>query len=168
MSEIKSVSLHNITNEMLSILQEIESQDEVKEDQMALITNLNLSFDEKVRNVAWYIKHLENDSDYCHDEEVRLANIRRAKENRIKQLKDYAKFEMERLGFDKIQSPDLTITLQNNPMSCEIINEKLVPEQYKTKIETVKINKDDIIKDHKAGLDISGVEFRKGKHIRFK
>ncbi len=48
---------------------------------------------------------------------------------------------MEQNGFKKIQTTLGTLSIAKNPISVEIYDEKQIPDEYKTKVVTVKVDK---------------------------
>lgn len=129
-------------------LQEIEAQIEVKAENSAII-----------------LKGLEGDIDMFKAEEKRLAERRKALENKRDWLKGYLKDEMEKIGMDKVKAGVFTVALQNNPPSVDITGE--VPAQFVTIIpEQHQPDKKRIADFLKAGNNVEWAQLKQGKSLR--
>ena len=82
-------SLYQISNELLSIFNEIESNDgEVNEEQLQALEIAQENLQEKLSSYKKAIRCREADIDACKQEEKRIKAARQVKENRIDKLKD--------------------------------------------------------------------------------
>jgi hypothetical protein len=70
------------------------------------------------------------------------------------------------MEIDKIKTPLFTVSLQKNPPSVEIVNEDLIPEQFKKVTYTVA--KKDILEALKNGQVIEGAEIKQTKSLRIR
>ncbi len=127
------------------------------------------AIEEKATNIVKFIRSMEFDVDAIKTEEKRLADRRRAVENRIQGIKDYIKAQMEKAGLDKIKTPILTIALQNNPPAVNIIEQDKIPASYITIVPEQYIpNKKAICDALKAGQSVPGCELTQGKSLRIR
>lgn len=82
-------SLYQISDELLSIFNEIESNDgEVSEEQLQALEIAQENLQEKLSSYKKAIRCWEADIDACKQEEKRIKAARQVKENRIDKLKD--------------------------------------------------------------------------------
>ena len=82
-------SLYQISDELLSIFNEIESNDgEVNEEQLQALEIVQENLQEKLSSYKKAIRCWEADIDACKQEEKRIKAARQVKENRIDKLKD--------------------------------------------------------------------------------
>ena len=82
-------SLYQISDELLSIFNEIESNDgEVNEEQLQALEIAQENLQEKLSSYKKAIRCWEADIDACKQEEKRIKAARQVKENRIDKLKD--------------------------------------------------------------------------------
>lgn len=82
-------SLYQISDELLSIFNEIESNDgEVNEEQLQALEIAQENLQEKLSSYKKAIRCWEADIDACKQEEKRIKAARQVKENRITNLKD--------------------------------------------------------------------------------
>ena len=82
-------SLYEISDELLSIFNEIENNDgEVNEEQLQALEIAQENLQEKLSSYKKAIRCWESDIDACKQEEKRIKAARQVKENRIDRLKD--------------------------------------------------------------------------------
>lgn len=123
----------------------------------------------KAGNIAVIIRSMDADCDIIKAEEKRLAERRRAIENRRDWLKGYVREQMERIGLTKIKTPTFTISLQNNPPALQITDEASIPASYLTIIpEHTELNKEAIKAALKAGEEVPGATLAQGKSLRIR
>ena len=92
-------SLYEISNELLSIFNEIENNDgEVNEEQLAALEITQEQLNEKLTSYKKAIRVWEADINACKEEEKRIKNARSVKENRINKLKDRMLFAVQQFG----------------------------------------------------------------------
>jgi len=83
-------------------------------------------------------------------------------------MKDYLKGSMEHTGITKIECPYFKLSIQKNPVSVIITNEKLIPEQFKEQVISWKIDKTAIKNCLKAGEAITGAKLINGTRLAIK
>ena len=88
------------------------------------------------------------------EEEKRIADNRKALENKMAKFKEYVKECMENNGFSKIETELGTLSIAKSPASIEIINEDEVPSEFKQEVVTVKIDKTKIKNNFKETGEI--------------
>ena len=123
----------------------------------------------KGQNIAVIIQSMDGDILAIDNEIKRLTDRCHIIKNRRDWLKGYIKDNMERINLTKIKTSTFTISLQNNPPSVAITDEKAIPAKYLTVIpQTTVPNKKDIAAAIKAGESVPGAELRQGKSIRIR
>lgn len=133
------------------------------------LATINGSIAEKCASISGLIKDFDADAAAIRAEEKRLADRRRAIENRRDWLKGYIQENMERMELDKIKTPLFTFTLAKNPPALIIINRELIPAKYLTIIpEHTEPNKEAIKMALKDGQDIPGTMLTIGKSLRIR
>lgn len=75
---------------------------------------------------------------------------------------------MERCGFTEIKSPYFVIKLRKNPVSTDIIDESVIPDEYKKTREVVSIDRARIRDELRAGVIVPGAELRQNNRIEIK
>lgn len=102
------------------------------------------------------------------DEEIkRLTAKKKTAENAVARMKDALKNSMNVLKLDKINAGTFTISTRKS-QSLEVLDEALVPEIYKETVTTIKVDKNAIKADLKAGVEVEGVVLNENKSIQIK
>jgi superfamily II RNA helicase len=123
--------------------------------------------EEKAENMAKMIKSLEADEKAIKEEEDRLKARRKAFENRREGMKNWLEANLIQMGIDKVKCSTFTVSIQNNPQSVNVIDQKLIPKKYFTTPEP-ELRKKDILEDLKAGVVVPGAEIQQTKGIRIR
>lgn len=125
------------------------------------------SIQEKVQNVVVFVKSLDADAEVIRAEEKRLAERRRALENKRDGIKQYLQMQMEAAGLDKLKLATHTVSIQNNPPSVKIITPEAIPTLYLVPQEPV-VDKKSILAALKAGDEVIGCELQQGRSLRIR
>lgn len=112
----------------------------------------------KATNTGLFIRNLEVTSEAIAAEEKRLSERRKAIDNRVNNIKRYLFENMQRTGITKIESPSLTLSLQNNPASVSVENVSDIPAEYMRQKEAPppEPDKNAIKEALKNGIDVPG------------
>lgn len=123
--------------------------------------------EDKVENTAKVIKSLESDVTAIKEEEKRLKERRRVLETKIDSIKNYLKEQLELAGIDKVKRPLITVSIQNNPPSVKVTDEKLIPSSFMI-AKAPELDKKAVLKKLKDGEEVPGVELFQGRSLRIK
>lgn len=118
--------------------------------------------------MAVLVKSIDSDVTALKDEESRLAKRRKALENKQTNIKLYLENQLKFMGIDKVKTPLFTVALQKNPPSVNILDDDLIPDEYKKTVTTITTSKKEILEDLKLGLIIPGAEIKQGKSLRIR
>ena len=155
--DVKTVTLYEMTSDLVELM-EVEIDEEVKNE---IIENIKLQMETKAENIIAVIRNYETRIEGIKAEEKRLMEYRKSEEKKLERLKEYTTYCMELLGNKKLDTTLGRISLRKKPETLNIIDESLIPSQYKEIIQTVKVDKAQIKKDLKEG-NIEGVELVEG------
>lgn len=139
----------------------------IKEELEKSIDSIQEEFDLKAENIAKFIKSLEIDSKGLKEESQRLQSRKKTIDNRISSLKEYLFEHMQALKKNKIKGKVFTLSIQNNPVSVEITDDKAIPKKYIMPQE-VKFDKKAILKDLKNDIVIDGVDVKQTQGLRIR
>ncbi|HGY0990848.1 TPA: siphovirus Gp157 family protein, partial [Enterococcus faecalis] len=118
-------TLYELSNDYLKVLSLAEELDDgTLKDTLDSISD---SIDLKVENTAKVVKELESNISIVEKEIKRLQSRKTTLSNNVKYLKGYLQDEMEKVGKTKIKGELFNVGIQNNPVSVNIIDEKLIP-----------------------------------------
>lgn len=156
---MSDLTLYNITNKFVDLMDKAEEGELTEEEYNELGNELTLELQNKSANIIGYIKNSESLLEAIKSEEKRLSDMRKAGENKLDKFMQYVKENMEKLDLLEIPTELGSLKINKNPMSVEIENEEEVPEEFKTIVQTTKINKT-AIKNHfkETGEIIAGVK----------
>ena len=159
------MNLYELTDSYLKVLELIENGEEGLED---TLESINDTIELKADGYARIIRNLEANAVALKVEIDRLTNRRRSIENSIDRLKENLKNAMIATGKEKIKTDLFNVTVANNPVAVNVIDEKLIPEEY-FKVEIIrKLDKLSLRDAIKSGEEIQGAELMQGKGLRIK
>ena len=134
---MENLSLYQITSSFPKLIEEEMSEEDKKEVKKELTELLQ----QKSQNLIGYIRNIELTIEAMKNEEKRISEQRKILESRLTKFKEYVKECMEQNGFTKIETQLGALSIAKNPISVEIYDEKQIPDEYKTKVVTVKVDK---------------------------
>jgi len=102
------------------------NQDEIKET----LASIKDEIEEKVSSIGKLVLELKSDAQAVKAEEDRLAKRRSGFTSKMEWLKNYLLVEMQTANVLKVKRDVISVSVQNNPPSAELIDLELVPEQY--------------------------------------
>ena len=102
------------------------SQDEIKET----LANIKDDIEDKVSSIGKLVLELKSDIESVKAEEDRLARRRSGFTGKMEWLKNYLLTEMQTANVLKVKKDVISVSVQNNPPSAELVDLELVPEQY--------------------------------------
>jgi len=158
---MNNVSLYNLTEAMLAIMESDEATDEQIEAAFGAITS-------KDNRICHLRADLIGDIAKFKAEEQRLAAIRKAMESKVDRLQEYIKQSMTRLGIDEITTGTFKITLSNSIGSVEVTDEERIPACFKVTQTLVTVRKTEIREAIKSGIDVPGAVIVPGKTLRIR
>lgn len=122
---------------------------------------LQLARDDKVEGIALWIKNLLSDADAIKSEEEKLAQRRKANENKAKNLKEYlSKF----LNGQKFKTPKVSISYRKSE-SVEVTDLSKLDDDY-LKFAEPTVDKTKVKKALKAGTVLQGVSLVENQNIQ--
>ena len=152
MNELK---LYQITDGFMQ-LNDKEELTEEERNQMA--EELSQALVEKSNNIIGYYEDRKSLVEAIDVQIKRLQEFKKQETNKLDRYKDYVKTNMEALGIEKIETPVGSISIARSPMSVEVIDEELIPEDFKEVVTTTKVDKKKIASNFKeTGEIIDGV-----------
>lgn len=156
------MSLYQIKNKML----ELALNEEITEQERAELGNaIKSELLQKTDNIIGFIKSVEIMNEETKKEEERLKSIRKYRELKLENFKEYVKDCMVQMEYQKIETPLGEMKIAKNPMSVEITDEEKIPKEFiKEKIEYT-VDKKGLLDHFKnTGEAIEGVKFNDNKY----
>ena len=131
------------------------------------LESIKESIEDKAENTAKLIRSWEAEANAIKEEEKRLANRRKALENRVSNTKAYLFEQMKNAGLEKVKRPTLTVSIANNPPSVEVIDPDKIPSLFMIEQKPV-IDKKAILVALKNGAEIEGCTITQGEGLRIR
>lgn len=162
------LKLYQITNGFMEV-NNIDN-DLTEEEKSEINKELCEALQTKSTNIIGYYKNENALLDGIKAEIERLRNYKAIVEGRIDRYKEYVKSNMQILGINKIETELGTISIAKSPVKIEIIDEDKVPDEFKTIVQEVKVDKKSILNNFKETGEIpDGVDIQtENKSLRIK
>ena len=168
-----SLKLYEITNELRSAEVAMLDMGMDEETVKNTLESLSQPFELKATGCAATIKNIEIYANAKKQRGAEMIAEGNAIERRIDWLKNYLLTNMQAVGISEIHSDFFTISVQNNPQSVEIYNDKLIPEEYMKTPEPppppeAKPDKKAILAKLKAGEEVDGCKMVQKRRLVIK
>lgn len=130
---------------------------------------LRMAREEKLENVACWVKNLSAEADAIREEENRLIKRRKSAETKAARLKAWLLAAMTREDgtTDKIKTGRVSISVKRNPPST-VVDDALLPSTYKVAKITYQANKELIKRELLAGGEVPGAHLEYGRSVVIK
>lgn len=135
---MQNLSLYDIVGAFPKLIDQEEMSEEDKKEVEKELTEL---LQQKSQNLIGYIRNIELTIEAMKNEEKRISEQRKILESRLTKFKEYVKECMEQNGFTKIETQLGALSIAKNPISVEIYDEAQIPDEYKTKVIEIKVDK---------------------------
>lgn len=147
-----NISLYDLTEAYNSVL----DLDLPEEDAIRILGQIEDAVEQKVENIGLARRSVDAEVKVLKDEIERLSDRKKSLEKKSDWLKEYAYSAMKQFGIEKIKGTRLTVWIQNNPPSVDVVDEDKVPKKFKIK-QPDKIDKKLILEELKS-MDDSAVK----------
>lgn len=127
------------------------------------LAELQMERDEKIQNIALWIKNLEADAEAYKKEKDSFAEKQKAAENKAKKLKEYLSTFLDGQAF---KSARVNISFRSSE-AVNITDISKIPEQF-LKYAEPTADKTEIKKMLKTGFAIDGAELVSNRNIQIK
>lgn len=161
------MNLRELTQEQASILALVENG-ELTEDQVRdHIDMLDDDIKTKVENTLFVINRLESIEQSASDEIERISQIKKSAQTKKQNLKDWLNinmtdgqsFEFDLFKVSKVKGREI----------ASVTDESKLPARFIKVKESIIVDKTQLLKDLKAGINVDGAEISKAKSsIRIK
>lgn len=160
-----NIALYEITEDIHEILTTEEWDDAT----VQRLDSLELALEKKAENIIHFCANLDSFTEAAKAEEKRIAERRKAAENRVSRLKEYVKHCMERADRTTVSAGTHTIKIQKNPPKVVVTDEGAIPPGFFTVIpQTLQLNKTRLAEKLKLGEVIPGAKLEQGTSIRIR
>lgn len=142
MNTSKNLSLWQLTNDHQKLLSELYDHEtgEVNEIVQAKLNELEPNIEKKCVAVGSWIRKIESEQRELETLLVEVENRMRSYDKEREKYRNYLQSNMEKQGIGEIKCPYFTIRIRKNPHSTDIINEDLIPREFISEKEIVRID----------------------------
>lgn len=164
------MNLYEISNEYQALLEQTYDPEtgELFPQVMDKLEELSATMEDKAIAVASYIKNLEAEREAIEKAKKNMAERESRLDKRADYLTQYLQSNMERCGITEIKSPLFAIRLKKCPVSTDILDETLIPNDYKKVKEVVSIDKLKLKEELQAGVIVPGAALKKNNRLEIR
>ena len=153
--------------ELSVAFQEVQNMDLDPEVMKDTLDSIEDAIENKAENIAKLVRNLESDVAAYKEEEDRLKTKRQATENKVKWLKTYLEDNMKLTGKTKFKSGMFNFSIQKNPASVNILDERIIPEEFLIQ-QPPKVDKTSLKEILKRGIEVPGAELKQTEGLRIR
>lgn len=153
------MKLYEINEKIVSCV-DVETG-EIIDEQM--LQELEVAFDEKVENIALWIKNLTAEAKAIKEEKDNLAARQKACENKAESLKNYLALA---LAGEKFKTPKVSISFRKSE-SVQVDDMSKLDDDY-LKYAAPTVDKTKVKQALKAGVNLQGVQLVTNQNIQIK
>ena len=153
--------------ELSVAFQEVQNMDLDPEVMQDTLDSIEDAIENKAENIAKLVRNLESDVAAYKEEEDRLKTKRQSTENKVKWLKTYLEDNMKLTGKTKFKSGMFNFSIQKNPASVNITDEKAIPEEFLIQ-QPPKVDKTSLKEILKRGIEVPGAELKQTEGLRIR
>lgn len=151
--------LHELTGQYLSISDEDLPPEAIADTLEAIEGEIQL----KGENIGLLVQNWQSDIDALKEYKKQLDYKIQCKQNRIDNIKEYLRGNMEASGIKKIECPLFNITCGKGRAVVSIDDEDSIPDEYMTVTTNIKPDKKKLLDALKGGEVIEGVSLTESK-----
>lgn len=167
---MNKLSLYNIADEALALEDMLMSDHgEMSDESSELEAYLSDLIATKTDSIVHVVNKLEDEIELAKKHMERLMQFKRARENAIKRLKEYSILCLEKINKTSINGEIAEISMRKPTKVLDVTDENKIPGEFITVETVVKIDKKELLKALKNGLECDGAKIGDGaKSIQFK
>ena len=134
-------ALHQLSGQYLQLWNEVDNPDFDLDSLELALDGLEGELTKKCENTAMYFQNLDGTANQIGDAIKRMQHRKKVIENKAARMRKYLYDNMKASDISKIECPEFVLSIKKNPKSVLIEDEDLIPAEFKTTIETIKIDK---------------------------
>ena len=152
-------TLYALSDEYLRVLNLLETDDADDAELDAELERIAGKITQKAEAIVGLVVQLDGMAAMRKAEAARLRDRAGADERHAARLREYVLRHMQEIGTERIDTARFTIAIRQNPPAVEVVDEDLVPADFKREVITVSVDKRAILEHFKAeGEIVPGVE----------
>jgi|LGVE01.1.fsa_nt_gb hypothetical protein len=160
-----NTKLYEITEGIAKILQAEEWNEETE----LRVEALGMALEKKTENIVHFCTDQDAFVVAAKAEEKRIADRRKAVENRVASLKGYMQRCLESAGLMEVTAGTHKVKIQANPPRVVVSDEKSLPAKFFIVIpETTQLDKKLVADALKKGEEVKGAHLERGTSLRIR
>lgn len=165
-----SEPLYKIKQEYLSAINGLIEQDNDIDYQCIsdTLTAIKDEFDNKVINIASYLKNMDIEIKTMRQYEGDMRRRRETREKKFEAIHKYLRDNLIESGITHVSGDEFTVALHRSPPSLQIENEELIPGKYKSEKTTFIIDKKQLKEDLINGEVVEKATLKRGFYLKIK
>jgi hypothetical protein len=165
----KSTTLYALSDEYLTLVELLEDPEVDPHLVEQELERIGGEIKHKAEAIAGLVRWYEGLADLRKAESKRMADSVKAFENKADWLRRYVLQNMQATGIERIDTARFTLAVKQNPPRVEVLEEMLVPEEFKRRHEVVDVDKRAILAYTKAsGEIVPGTDVVRGTRLEIR
>lgn len=164
------MNLYQIASEYKSVINDLvdEETGEISETSLELLNQMSGDFNNKGLAIASLIQNIDAERSAIANAKKAMADRESRIANRVKALKSYLQTNMERSGITEISCAEFEIKLKKCPVSVDVLDEKLIPEEF-LRVKTVTdVDKVKLKAALQSGVEIQGAALKNNMSLQIR
>lgn len=161
------MNLYELTLEFRSAAERLSDMDLDEQTLADTLESMSGELEAKCQNTIMVARNLEATAHAIKQAEMKMAERRKALENRAAWLRDNVHASMLSTGIQKIETPWFKLSIRQNPPAVEVFDASMVPAEF-TKIPDPPPpapDKTAIKAAIKAGIEVPGCRLTQGTRL---
>lgn len=158
--------LLSLSDETIEILYLLDSGEGDESELVARLEEVSAALAQKLDRAAWAVRDLDRLAAARKEEADKLREQSKRIESAAERLKALMLLAMQQTGQQRVETPRYTLRIQKNPPRVDVLEEQLVPGEFKRIVVTTTVDKRAILERVKqTGEVIDGVEIVRGERL---
>lgn len=134
---------------------------------MDTLESIDEAIELKIENTGKMIKEIQLKGEALREHSRTQLARARVYENLAKRMTENLIERMKETGNSEVETPEIKVKLKKNPVSVNIMDERLIPVNYFVE-QPKKLNKQELKEDLKSGVEIHGAELVQKENLSIK
>ena len=161
------MTLYEINEQLMNCFFEPEAEEVIDSTtgevfDAGYLDRLEMARDEKIENIALWIKNLDAEAEAIKAEKMKLAKRQQATEKRVESLRSYLS---QNLNGEKFSTPRVALSFRSSE-KVEIEDSCLIPKEFMQITEKPMLA--EIKKAIKGGADVAGARIQRQSTLQIK
>lgn len=163
------MKLYEIADEFESVFKALEFDGELTEEIERELARVEVLLIEKTDSCLFVAQKYSDEIDLAKTHIDRLKNYIKVRESAMSRYEEYIKSTMDKMGKDKIDGILGRISIRKPTPVVDIFDQDILPPEFKTVVQEVKVDKKAIKDSINSGESVMGARLINGKRsVQFK